>query len=381
MPQNNITISAFGFDKRSLERLSQAISPKVRNIRLLDSVTDAQLFVLNLEAENMGEKYRDIVKDNQSIPAIGFCNSEVDGWTIRSLKMPVNTDEFINSIKQELPDVEFDIPKNVGITEDKVKKAMEAIETKKVASKLNTRLEQDKSKVNRQREMIKKTDEMCFDMERFLLGHAIKALNTLKQQHEGALIKCWGNKLILIQPSKGEVLTSLSDNQIRNMAIAPLDDKLSSSVEITYLDKAGVDKVVASIAGQGRSMSVEAFMWDLGLLTCKGRIPHEISTADRQYLRRWPNVTRIKLTDHGLKILAYWVKNPCSLYEMSEKLELPLQDVFSIFTAAYSAGLADRARRDADAVVEAVEIPKNEKRGLFGALMSRLRNMDNSEVA
>jgi len=380
MPKNNITISAFGFDRRSIERLNQALSPKVRNIQLLDSVADAQLFLLNLEAENMAEKYRDIVKDNQSIPAIGFCNSEADGWAIRSLKMPVNTDELINSIQEELPDVEFDVPTSVGISQDKVKKAMEAIETKKVASKLNTKIEQDKSKVNRQRDMIKKTDEMCFDMERFLLGHTIEALNTLKQKHEGALIKCWGSKSILIQPSKGEVLTNLSDNQIRNMAIAPLDDELSSSVEITYLDKAGMDKVANSISTESRSMSVEAFMWDLGLLTCKGRIPHDISTADRQYLRRWPNITRIKLTDHGLKIIAYWVRNPSSLYEMSEKLEVPLQDVFSIFTAAYSAGLADRAKREADAVVEAGEIPKNEKRGLFGSLMSRLRSMD-SEVA
>ncbi|TDX99636.1 hypothetical protein [Thiohalophilus thiocyanatoxydans] len=384
MPQNNITISAFGFDKRSIERLSQAISPKVRNIRLLDSVTDAQLFLLNLEAENMAEKYRDIVKDNQSIPAIGFCNTEADGWAIRSMKMPINTDELIDSIRKELPDVELDVPASAGISEDRVKKAMEAIETKietkKVASKLNTKIEQDKSTFNRQREMIRKTDEMCFDLDRFLLGRAIEALDTSKQGHESALIKCWGHKSILIQPAKGEVLTNLSDNQIRSMAIAPLDDRLSSSVEVTYLDRAGVDSVAASISGQTRSMSVETFMWDLGLLTCKGRIPYDISTADRQYLRRWPNITRIKLTDDGLKIIAYWARNPCSLYEMSEKLELPLQEVFSIFTAAHAAGLADRARREADAVVEPVEVPKNEKRGLFGSLLSRLRNMD-SEVA
>jgi len=380
MAMHNVTVSSIGFDKRSIERLNTMLRTKLRNIVVVDAMPDAQLFLLNLEASNISELYKDLVLKNRNVPAIGLCNSGTEGWAMRTIKMPVKTDELINSIMQELPDVDFEAPKTSGISEDKIKKAMEAIEMKKVASKLTTKIDQDNSKITRQREIARKTDEMCFDTERFLLGHALEAIDTLKQKHDAALITCWGDKSILIQSSRGEVLTNLSDNQIRNLAIAPLDDKLSAGAEIIYLDEDGIQKVTDLISGTARTISIEAFMWDLGLLTCKGRIPQEVSLADNQYLRRWPNITRIRLTEKTLRIIAYWVRQPCSLCEISEKLDIPLQDVFAVFTAAYSAGLADRSKRQSDNLVGASDVKQNDKRGLLNSLMSRLKNMS-SEMA
>jgi hypothetical protein len=380
MAMHNVKVSSIGFDKRSIERLNIVLRKKLHNILVVDAVPDAHLFLLNLDANNITDLYKDFVVKNQNVPAIGLSTSKADGWKMRKIKMPVNTDELIDSIMQELPDVDFEAPKSGGISEDKIKKAMEAIETKKVASKLTSKIDQDKSKTTSQREIARKTDEMCFDTERFLLGHALEAINTLKQKHDAALITCWGDKSILFQPAKGEVLTNLSDNQIRNLAIAPLDDKLSAGAEIIYLDSAGIEKVIKLISGASRTMSIEAFMWDLGLLTCKGRIPQEVSLADNQYLRRWPNITRIRLTENTLRIVAYWVRQPCSLSEISEKLDIPLQDVFSVFTAAYSAGLADQAKRQSDNLLDAADVEQNDKRGLLNSLMSRLKKM-NREVA
>lgn len=380
MAMHNVTVSSIGFDKRSIDRLNTVLRTKLRNIQVVDARRDAQLFLLNLDASNISELYKDLVLKNQNVPAIGLCHSGAEGWAMRKIKMPVNTDELINSIMQELPDVDFEAPKTSGISEDKIKKAMEAIETKKVASKLTSKIDQDKSKIAGQREIARKTDEMCFDTERFLLGHTLEAIATLKQKHDAALITCWGDKSILIQPSRGEVLTNLSDNQIRNLAIAPLDDKLSAGAEIIYLDADGIQKVTDLITGTARTISIEAFMWDLGLLTCKGRIPQEVSLADNQYLRRWPNITRIRLAENTLRIVAYWVRQPCTLSEISEKLDIPLQDVFSVFTAAYSAGLADQAKRQSDSLVEASDVEQNDKRGLLNSLMNRLKSK-NREVA
>lgn len=376
---NDVKVSSIGLDGRSIETLNLVLKRNVENITLIDSVSDAHVVLVNLEATNVAALYKEFVENNPSIPVIGLCKYEIEGWAMRKLKMPIDTKELIESIMAELPDVEDEMPKSSAITDDKIAKALAAIETKKVAAKLSRKIDPAKFGIGKQREMIKKNDEMCFDIDRFLLGRIIEAVNILQKQYKSALINCWGDKSILIQSQRGKVLTDLTDNQLRNLAIAPLDDRLSSSAEIKYLDAEELRNTIDRISGQSRSISLETFLWDIGLQTCKGRIPSEVSITDRQYLRRWPNVTRMKLTDNALKIIAYWVRRPCSLSEIHEKLEVPLQDVFSVFTAAYSAGLADRAKRESDSIIEAENIHANEKRGLFNSLMSRLKKM-NKEV-
>lgn len=380
MSESYITISGFGFDKRAIERLSQVLGQRISNVQVVDSMPDAQLFLFNLEARNATDLYKKFMEKNQAIPAIGLCSDEGSGWSMRKIRMPVNIDELVNSIGEEIPEVRIEQKRGVGICEDKVKKAMEAIETRQVASKLKSKISQDKPGVVKPREIVRKTDEMCFDTDRFLLGKAIEAVKTLKQGKTAALIRCWGDKTILIRSADKRVLTDLSDNQIRNMMIAPLDDKLSSAVSIDYVDSGDLDKVVESMPKNSRSISLESFMWDLGMMTCKGRIPEEISIADRHYLRRWPNVTRVKLPENGLKIIAYWVRQPCSLDEIRQKTEVPLQDIFSVFTAAYAAGLADRAARHADKLVEVEDIRSSQHRGLFNSIMNRLKSV-NKDVA
>ncbi len=377
---NNVKVSSIGLDGRSIETLNLVLKRNVHNITLIDSVSDAHVVLVNLETTNVAALYREFVENNPSIPVIGLYKYEIEGWAMRKLKMPIDTKELIESIMAELPDVEDEMPKSGAITDDKIAKALAAIETKKVAAKLSSKIDPDKPGIGKQREMIKKSDEMCFDIDRFLLGRIIEAVNILQKQYKAALINCWGDKSIIIQPQSGKLLTDLTDNQLRNLAIAPLDDRLSSAAEIKYLDAGELRNVIDRISKQSRSISLEAFLWDIGLQTCKGRIPLDVSIADRQYLRRWPNVTRMKLTDNALKIIAYWVRRPCSLSEIHEKLGVPLQDVFSVFTAAYSARLADKAKRESDSIIEAEDVHANKKRSLFNSLMSHLKKM-NKEVA
>jgi hypothetical protein len=74
-----------------------------------------------------------------------------------------------------------------------------------------------------------------------------------------------------------------------------------------------------------------------------------------------------------MRILAYWIQQPCSLYDIKEQLDIPLQDVFNVFSAAYSAGLAGEAKRNADHFVGAIELNEHKKRGLMHSIMTRLR--------
>lgn len=379
---NNIKVSCLGLDGRCADMLRKVFERHAKNIEYIEPATDADVVLMNLRAEGASLLYRNFRKANPATPLIGLYKDDVEirQWEGSSLKMPLDSKKLVDLILSEATGKEQAMGSKNSITEDKVAKALEAIETKQVAAKLGGKAEPSKAGIGKQREFIQKQDEMCFAPERFLLGHILEAVRKVKSGHQGAVINCWGDKSILIEPANQQVVMDLTDNQLRNLAIAPLDDRLSSAAEVRCLDAKQLNAERGRMPASCRTLSLEVFLWDMGLQTCKGRIPVEVSITQRHYLRRWPNVTRMKLTDNALKIIAYWVRQPCSLDELHQKLDVPYQDIFSVYTAAWSAGLAAEAQRQADKILEAEEVNASEKRGLFNSLISRLKKM-NKEAA
>ena len=113
-------------------------------------------------------------------------------------------------------------------------------------------------------------------------------------------------------------------------------------------------------------------MWRLGATTSRGRLPQDTTAEERLYLRRWPNLTRTGYSDNEMRIIAYWVRQPGSVAEIACALGLPLQEVATVYSAAMAAGLAGKARRDADGVWEAPEVTAPAERGLFSSILKRL---------
>lgn len=380
--ENRIKVSCLGLDGRCGEMLIKAFERNSQAVEYTDTASNADIVLMNLRAEGASLLYKKFRKSNPATPLIGLYreDTDIETWEGVSLKMPIESKVLVETIISEASKMKESKGSKNAITTDKVAKALEAIETKQVAAKLGGKAETSKSLINKQRQVIQKQDEMCFDHGRFLMGHILDVVDELKTGKQGALINCWGDKSILIDSGKQQVSMDLSDNQLRSLAIAPLDDKLSSAADVRYLDSGQLKNELGRLSENVRIQSLEVFLWNIGLQTCKGRIPIEISITERQYLRRWPNVTRMNLTENALKIIAFWVQQPCSLDELHEKLDLPYQDIFSVFTAAWSAGLAGEAQRQADKILQADDVHASEKRGLFNSLMSRLKKM-NKEAA
>ncbi|MDY6979761.1 MAG: hypothetical protein SV201_07760 [Pseudomonadota bacterium] len=375
MPDKKITINCVGLDDRSVVRLQNALKKNVRNILLAMDQADPDLVLVNLNTSDAVKSYKECIDKYPLIPTIGISKNKVSNSGMRVLSMPVDIDELIKTIKEELPDVDCDASQPNRITDDKVARAMAAVESRKVAEKLNKRVVPERKGISGSRSIPTVKDEMCFDINRFMLGVMLQVIDTLKQDKTAALINCWREKIILVEYERGLIWTDLNDSQIRNMAIATIEGTFDQGEHIKYMNSSEVAGLLKTEFSSTRKVPLEVFMWDLAVLTCKGRIPIDSSISEKQFLRRWPNITRMKLSENAMKIISYWVKQPCDINELKEKLDVPLQDVFSVYTAAFSAGLAGKAKRQSDELVQAEDLRVNEKRGTFNSIVSRLRKM------
>lgn len=374
---NNIPIKVkpIGFDERSLNMITRAFIQKSNGecVSVLD--TTADLILINLDSSDIHNIYKELKSE---LPEVGVGKKYRDDWNITQVNTPLDISVLVETIKNEV-NIKTKHMAN-RITDDKIAAAMKAIDAKRVAGGLQNKLTKTPASNAGNRAIPKKTDEMCFDAERFLLGYVVKAINESVKKQKIAVLKCWSNKTIIVDGVLNEIITDVTDNQIRTMAIAPLDDNLSSPVKIDFIEPNSDEYKSSSSANNMKIISLEIFMWNLGCMTCRGRIPLDASVSEHQYLKRWPNITRIKLGDNAMRIISYWVKQPCSLVDIQEALDVPLQDVFTVYTAAFSAGLASNAKRESDYVFAAPDVEDNNRRGLFSRIVKRLKNI-NSEAA
>ena len=378
MDNNPIKVKSLGFDERSLSKLTEAFNEKSNGECISVQDTSADLILINLDSSEIKNIYKELKSTKLTLPEVGVCKNNIDSWNITQVNFPIVISDLVDTIKNEVNKKTDGIVNT--ITEDKIAAAMKAIDAKNVAGGLQKRIDKTSSKISGNRAIPKKSDEMCFNVERFLLGHIMEAISTSIKNKECAVLKCWSDKTILVDYNSKEIITDVNDNQIRNMTIAPFDDNLSSPIKVEYLDHLSKEyKDFLNMTGM-RKISLEVFMWNLGSMTCRGRIPIEASVSERQYLMRWPNITRIKLGDNALRIISYWVKQPCSLVDIQQALDIPLQDVFTIYTAAFSAGLASNAKRHVDHIFEVPEVQDNNRRGLFKRIVKRLKNINAEAV-
>ncbi|MEJ2391524.1 MAG: hypothetical protein P8019_09030 [Gammaproteobacteria bacterium] len=377
----SFTVVTLGFEERTRNVLNHSLRRKSVGVCQLGEAQQAQVALLDLD--NSGARYL-LSEFQQNYPdkaVIGIGRQQTDLPVQAFVTIPLNQEQLLDTIFK-LANMEISRTKNM-ITDDKVARAMQALENKKIASSINKRAEQNQPRTAAKRAMPGKTDEMCFNPERFLLGTVIGAVTRCSAGKETAVLRCWSDRVIVIDPGQGKVSTDLNDNQIRTLAIAPIDDNLSSPIHVNFYpsDEVNNELDTAFRTNGLRHFPQETFLWDLGLLTCRGRIPVEFTVCNRHYLRRWPNLTRINVPANAMRILSYWSQQPCSLMDIKEQLDIPLQDVFSVFSAAYAAGLTGEAKRCSDQIMESVDLNDHKRRGLMTSIINRLRGNKSEQIS
>lgn len=207
-----------------------------------------------------------------------------------------------------------------------------------------------------------------YSVDLYLQGYLRKAC--AEAEKTGQPIKVSGIwRTIVVDPASRTITSELSEAQLRSLCILPTKE------HEVHIEPCQRDTGFGANAPSGRrhEEALDAFLWRVALWTSRGRVPEETDLNEQVFLKHWPNLTRLVLPPHALRIAALWVKRPYGLARTAELLGVPQRFVFAFCTAAWSLGLADQGRRQADQVMESPPPEKAAHPGLLHRILNRLR--------
>lgn len=214
-------------------------------------------------------------------------------------------------------------------------------------------------------------EDNYFDPDAHIIGLALKGIEEGKETGAIAKMACLLDKFIYIDAKNKVVCSNLKDIHMRQIAIAPLGKGENGlDTELEMLESTTLEEVAGT---QGSTYPMETFIWELAVLTSKGRAPKGTPMNEPTYLKQWPNFTRLMPIPNAMKVSAYWLQMPATLPDLSSNLDVPLSDILSLYSAASLTGLAGLAQRSSDKMLKQGKPEKHEKRNLFGSIMGSLK--------
>jgi hypothetical protein len=368
-----VKICLMEMDDRTKQSVSLVFRHRADGAIMLTDENEADIAVLDLDLENSLNNYQAIRGSKPTFQAIGLSSRpEMECGEILVLPKPISAGRLLEAVQK--------------MSGGKLK--MPGIKASGAASSLSARI--GTSRRRPETVAAKASDRMVFDPDAYLLGTILSAAEEAEKQDAVAVISFYGDRIILVDHHSRLIHTNLSSSQARAFALSAIGADESVGLASTVgLQRPAVeymarDQARRRFAGKTYSVPREVFMWKLGAMTSRGRLPLGVGAEERVYLRRWPNMTGFSYADNEMRVIAYWARQAASLSEIAEALGVAEQEVFTIFAAAYAAGLAGKARREVDGVWEAPEVLEHKQRGLFSSIMRRLvqrRPVVNEEAA
>ncbi len=83
----------------------------------------------------------------------------------------------------------------------------------------------------------------------------------------------------------------------------------------------------------------DRFLWEVALLSSRGRVPFGTDLNAKVGLKAWPNLTRLMITPHAMQLASLWHSEPLMLNETAEKLGIRYRYVYSFYSACDAMGL------------------------------------------
>ena len=177
---------------------------------------------------------------------------------------------------------------------------------------------------------------ICYDPGHHLLGLLDRALDDARRHGRGVRVQV-GVRPIILFPLQRQCMLPLTDRQLRALCIMPLSGPqnwqlLSSEEERRLLEFPHPQQPLTGL---------DTLLWKVALWTARGRLPVGTNPNAQVKLRHWPNMTRLELTPHALRVAALWEQKPYSLAESARILAIPQRYVFAFFGACRAIGLVE----------------------------------------
>ena len=204
-----------------------------------------------------------------------------------------------------------------------------------------------------------------YQPEYYLQGFVQRACRMAGEQKTNIRLEGYRYSMTVLHKTR-QIHVEVGERQVFSLAAMPLN---SDDVTVTAISKGQLAQVVNPKA----LFSIDSFVWELALRTAHGRVPSNTDLQAPVYLKRWPNMTRLTLIPHALRIAALWINQPRSLIETARVLEIPQRYVFSFYSAAYALGLASQQCPNAVLNDQRDAAAPKRNRGLLQRILGRLR--------
>ncbi len=214
---------------------------------------------------------------------------------------------------------------------------------------------------------IEQLKRAAYNPKEYFQGFVQSAIKVAKDRDQVLQLHT-GWKLMLILPRSNEIWLDADDKQLRAFSGLAINKNSSKKMSISWPDP----KLILNGA-LDKFQSMEAIVWKLACWTSKGRYPKHIDIERPVYLKHWPNLTRLLVTPHALRIAALLIDKPVAPIEIARLLHIKPEYVFVFISAASALSLLKQSDRDADTVIEPPELKPSRNKSLLGRIISKLR--------
>jgi len=121
--------------------------------------------------------------------------------------------------------------------------------------------------------------------------------------------------------------------------------------------------------GVGRN--IDELTWTAGFYASDGRLIKGCQWDDVIELSRWPNFTRLPMTQNSMRIASLMVKHTTSIEHTILVLKLKREEAYQFYSAAYCAGLVTAVNRKADKPV----LRPHRNNALLGLLLDKIASI------
>src|SRR5512139_2059333 len=283
-------------DERTRQSIALVLRHRGDGAIALSDVASADIAVLDLDHENAPQAFEQIRARRPALQAIGLtARPGVAHEGIVVLAKPVSAGSLLEAIQ-----------KQAGIELPAAKIPAAGAAAALGARTATTRRRPEAAAVLAQ-------DKKVFDPAAYLLGTLLDAAAEAGRRDAVAVISFYGDRVILADSRAGLIRTNLTSSQARGFAHSSLEaDTTDPSAtvglqrpRVEYLTRAEAD---SRYAAQTYPVPQEMFMWSLGAMTSRGRLPADVRADQRVYLRRWPNLTRLSRTAYEVRRSSYWLR-------------------------------------------------------------------------
>jgi len=126
-----------------------------------------------------------------------------------------------------------------------------------------------------------------------------------------------------------------------------------------------------------QNWKMESFMWLISLWSSRGKLPKGTALDIPVYLIQWPNLTRLDIVPHAVRISALLYDQPHTLPEVAKKLGIEQRYVFGFYSACKAIGLSNTTKRHVDSLFVPDKPAENKNKSILSKLLDKLTRFRN----